>query len=301
VTPINTVTNKAGKPIGLAISGANDSPGEAVITPNGRVVYVLNTNEVVVSVTPIRTASNTPGSSIPLPGIPFALAVTPNSKTVYVANNLPGGYVTPIDTATDRPGATISVGGEPFAIGITPNGRTAYVVGTAPGLFSITPLNTSTNQLGTPIPGSYGAPMSPQCIAITPNGRTIYIANGDSNDVTPISTATNKPGRAIKVGEYPTTVLITPNGKTVYAANIDSDSVTPINVATNRAGRAITIGKGLSGSPVAMAITPNGKTLYAIYALTNYDGRVVPISTATGKLGKAIKVGDDPIEAVITP
>jgi DNA-binding beta-propeller fold protein YncE len=40
--------------------------------------------------------------------------------------------------------------------------------------------------------------------------------------VTPISTATNKAGKAIKVGESPVAIAITPNGKTAYVASTGS-------------------------------------------------------------------------------
>jgi YVTN family beta-propeller protein len=338
VTPIDTVTNKPGKAIPLATPGSHDGAGPMAITPNGRTVYVLNTNPNVESATPISTATNKSGRPIPVAGIPAAIAITPNSKTAYVANMI-GGSLTPINTATDKPGGAINVGGEPYAMAITPNGATAYVVGTGPDVDSITPVNTATNKPDPLIAGKYGAPVL-QTIAITPNGKTVYVANWAPRDtVTPISTATNKPGKPIKVGKFPAMVAITPNGKTVYVTNIGSNSVTPISTATNKAGRAI----GVRGSPVALAIAPNGKiayvattstvvaistatdkvvrivkiastnvtdivitpnskTIYVLYtAAGGYAGRVVPVSAATFKTGKAIKVGNFPDGAVVTP
>ncbi len=87
--------------------------------------------------------------------------------------------------------------------------------------------------------------------------------HASSDSVTPISTATNKAGKAIKVGIAPYYIAITPNGKTAYVANSNSGTVTPISTATNKAGKAIKVATpGLS--PVAIAITPNGKTAYAV-------------------------------------
>ena len=37
--------------------------------------------------------------------------------------------------------------------------------------------------------------------------------------MTPIRTATNKAGKAIKVGGRPVAIAITPNGKTAYVVN----------------------------------------------------------------------------------
>jgi YVTN family beta-propeller protein len=65
---------------------------------------------------------------------------------------------------------------------------------------------------------------------------------------TPISTASNRPGKAIKVGSDPFAIAITPNSKTVYVANLHSGNVTPIATATNKSGKAIATGLSLGPS-----------------------------------------------------
>ena len=54
--------------------------------------------------------------------------------------------------------------------------------------------------------------------------HTAYIANGSSNSVTPIDTATNTAGTAIPVGQNPAGVAVTPDGKTAYVTNDGSNS-----------------------------------------------------------------------------
>ncbi len=84
---------------------------------------------------------------------------------------------------------------------------------------------------------------------------TAYVVNGISNTVTPVNTATNTPGRPIKVARFPQSIAITPDGKTAYVANSGYDrgnTVTPISTATNTAGKLIQVGKGRD----AIAITP---------------------------------------------
>jgi DNA-binding beta-propeller fold protein YncE len=44
-----------------------------VITPNGKTAYLLNSDAVI----PIQTATNTPGTAIPVAGNSTAIAVTP--------------------------------------------------------------------------------------------------------------------------------------------------------------------------------------------------------------------------------
>jgi YVTN family beta-propeller protein len=73
-------------------------------------------------VTPIRTATNTALTPIKVASSPSAIAITPDGKTAYVANN-DSGTVTPIRTATNTALAPIKAGRNPNAIAITPTGR----------------------------------------------------------------------------------------------------------------------------------------------------------------------------------
>ena len=98
--------------------------------------------------TPITTATNTPGKPIKVGHRPRLIAITPDGKTAYVVNQ--GGTVTPIATATNTPGKPIKVGGQPYsAIAITPDGKTVYVANT--GTNTVTPISTATNTPGKPI------------------------------------------------------------------------------------------------------------------------------------------------------
>jgi DNA-binding beta-propeller fold protein YncE len=288
VIPINTATNRAGKAIKVG-----SEPGNIAITPNGRTAYVASAG-YPPEVVPISTATNKPGKAIKVGGGATAIAITPNGKTAYVAGNT--GKVTPISTATNKPGKAIVFGKGAEAgsayIAITPNGKTAYVAESGPygPGNTVVPISTATNKPGKAIKvGSW-----PVAIAITPNGKTVYVASTGSGPtgcvrpancaaapaagsgsatVTPISTATNKPGKAIKAGPIAfLTVVITPNGKTVYVAS--SLGVIPIRTATNKPGKTIKV----AGSPGLIAITPNGKTVYVTWDRGAFRrGKVIPI------------------------
>jgi len=67
VTPINTATNVAGKPIKVGAS-------PKFIATNGKTAYVSSASKVV----PISTATNTAGKPIQVgPGAPGGIAITP--------------------------------------------------------------------------------------------------------------------------------------------------------------------------------------------------------------------------------
>ena len=264
------------------------APARAATSHTAYVVNVFSD-----SVTPIDTATNTPGAAIPLGSVPFdanGVAVTPDGKTAYVTNSR-SDSVTPIDTATNTPGAAIPVGSNPDGVAITPDGKTAYVADFGSG--SVTPIDTATDTPGAAI--AVGA--DPRGVAITPDGKTVYVTDEDSDSVTPIDTATNTPGTAIAVGSGPVGVAVTPDGKTLYVSNGASDSVTPIDTATNTPGTAIVLGVL---APDGVAITPDGKTAYVTNALVG-SGSVAPIDTATNTPGAAIAVGSGPVGVAVTP
>jgi YVTN family beta-propeller protein len=251
-------------------------------------------NPVDNTVTPINTATNTPGTPITAKNFPDAIAITPNGTTAYVVTE--DNTVTPINTATNTPGTPgtpIMVKGAPNTIAITPNGTTAYVV----TVNSVTPIDLATNTAEAPITVA----LTPSAIAITPNGATAYVSDPSDNAVTPIDLATNTPGTPITVGSNPSEIAITPNGTTAYVSNAGGNigTVTPIDLATNTAGPPITVG----ALPDAIAITPNGTTAYVVNEgqVPNSPGTVTPIDTATNTPGTPITVGNTPGGIAITP
>ena len=303
VIPVNTTTYQKGKPV-----RAGDDPGSMAVTPNGRTLYVADA--LIGRVTPINTATGTTGKPINTGANPFAVAVaiTPNSKTAYVANEEPDGTVTPINTTTNTAGKNIKTGSEPLAIAITPNGKTAYVLNLGqgvPGKGSVTPINTATNTAGKNIPLKDAAfPDATNLMVMTPNGKTLYAA--DNTTLTPVDTATNTTLPAIRVAPRHGSdfgAAITPDGSTVYVEGAFDKStrgfIVPVCTTTGAVGKAIVF----RGFPSRMAITPNGKTLYVLRAGAPEAGLpqdVIPINTAANTAGKPIETGLQPTAITIT-
>src|SRR5436190_265561 len=197
------------------------SPGPAGRQRPGT-AYVADQGErnLIGRITPINTATNRAEGAIWAGVNPEVIAITPDGKTLYVAN-VGSRTVRPISTATNTPGKPIKVDVGPELIAITPNGKTAYVAGLSSR--RVIPINTATNTAGKPIKVGLG----PDFIAFTPNGETAYVANYNSGTVTPINTATNVAGKPIKVGASPK--FIATNGKTAYVSS--ASKVTPISTA----------------------------------------------------------------------
>ena len=240
VTPVSTATNRAGAPIdvhGYAISIA--------ITPDGRTVYVANSNGFVV---PISTAANTAGTPIRVgsPGADYgddSLAVTPDGKTVYVADA--SGAIIPISTATGRKGNPFEVSGTPEGIAITPSGAKAYVL-RGGSLSAVSPLNLATHAVekSIPIPGNADS------ITMSPDGKTAYVGYA-GGPVIPISTATNAKGTFFGWSQLTTTMAF---GKTVYIGTFNG-TIYPVSTATYALGAPL-YHPARFGTCWALVVTP---------------------------------------------
>jgi hypothetical protein len=131
VTAIDTATNQAESTISLPESAGNAYYME--LAPNGQRLYVLTPGGVV----PIRTANGAVLPTIKVPGLyTFSvMAITPDSRTIYVGANITKGSrkvgglrmpivvargVVPISTTTGTAGHFINLGTDANAISFAP-------------------------------------------------------------------------------------------------------------------------------------------------------------------------------------
>jgi DNA-binding beta-propeller fold protein YncE len=236
VRPVSLATGTVGKPI-LRAPKALTPWITPTMTPDGRTLYVPYTRAGWV--TPISTATNTPGRPIPVPGA-WTMMFTRDGRTAFVIGRRKGvgETLTPMSTATNTAGRAIIFERYPGQLILAPDGKTVYAVG-FPGTL-VTPISTRTGRAGKPIllRGNHGA----SDMVITPDGRTLYIAG--QGGVTPVSLATGTVGKPLTVPGAPLNLVITPDGRAVYAASAtvgELQIVTPISTATSVAGKPIRI------------------------------------------------------------
>src|SRR5580693_2458779 len=164
VTPINTVTNKAGKAITV---GKN--PVAIAITPNGGTAYVVNQGSGTVTPVPIGGGRNGPG--IPVGSDPTQMAITPSGVTGYVVSR-GSNTVTPIHLASDTPLSPISFAySSVTAVAIAPSQKIVYAIIPAKGL--IAEIQTATETVS----GYIGSGPGPVNMVIAPGGSTAYVLN----------------------------------------------------------------------------------------------------------------------------
>jgi hyaluronoglucosaminidase len=305
----------------VAVTGKVGNP-VATPFPRARTVWVLGGGQSIGTVTPISARTNRPGKPIVIRTgneVGFQgtqLAITPGSKTIWVSEG--SNAVTPVSTATDRAGKPIRVVDKydeaTVQVLATPDGRTVYVLDTAG---AVTPISAATHRAGRPIELGQGDGGGAE-MAITPDGKTLYVAmfylpGGGPSYVIPINTATDRPGKRIRVPTAASAIVVTPDGKTVYVigapltahaslrapAGPQGIEVTAIATATGRPGKPVLAGKGSVGMDTPVAMTPDGRTMYILDSTP--DG-VIPFSTATNTPGKLIGFGSALVQGItITP
>jgi DNA-binding beta-propeller fold protein YncE len=244
VAVVNFVTGQ--KMTFIKVSGA----AEFAITPNGRTVYVANSEGSAV--TPIDTATDTAGSPIrtAVNAGPPVITIAPDGKTAYILGGRRGGpvvtsVITPISTAANVAGRPIDLGKVAVqAMTISPDSRTAYVW-SGNGAIRIDLVSGTARQTIT-LPGTpYG-----YRIAISPDGRTVYALRGRSNMLYRISAATGGVPLPIRLSSAQWLAdadVFGPGGKTLYVLSDPADGtaryapsiITPVNVAKGTVGNAI--------------------------------------------------------------
>jgi len=280
-----------------------------IMAPNGEYAYLAGSTYTMGAVHVMSPVDNTVTATIPLPNFyasytnvelqstPSGIAITPDSKYLYVTN-LKAEYskaVYKISTATNELIATINGLTFPSSVTITPNGEYAYIITTKflTGEDSISVLDTATDTIETKIMFSSGL----RSVAITPNGEYAYVTSSSGHTVTVIDTATNLITTTITDINYPTGVAIAPNGKYAYVANCLTDSaygftsgeVLVIDTTTNTIEATIS---NLS-SPSAIALSLNGA--YA-YVTNPSQGTISVIDIANRKVISTIT--DVPTNAI---
>jgi YVTN family beta-propeller protein len=193
---------------------------------------------------------------------PAGIAVTPDGKRLYVAENLTG-KVAVVDLGARQVITKIPVGEYPYDCEISSDGSRVYVSNW--GSRSVAVIDPASNQVVNNIPvGDH-----PNDLELTRDGKTLYVANANSNTVSVVDTAQMKEIEAIStalhpkspIGSTPNALALSPDEKTLYIANADNNDLAVIDVA--RRGHSEVEGFIPTGwYPTSVRVSKDGKRIF---------------------------------------
>ena len=282
------------------------SPEGLAETPDGHNVYVANSAKIYEYtvgagglLSPKSPATVTAG-----PSGTMAVAVSPDGKSVYVADGLQHIYQFDVGAGGQlvaKNPAKVTAGFNPYDVVVSPDGKSVYTANHGDGTVSefdvgsggvLTPKTTATITAGT----------NPYALAVTPDGHNLYAVNNTSATVSEFDVGTGGALSAhspatIATGTGPRQLAITPDGHSLYVTNtgavggtvsqyeITSGTLSPRSPATVTVGlvpNGIAVGPAAtkdSTPPTASITSPSsgaryaqGQTVAAAYSCTDPDG-----------------------------
>jgi YVTN family beta-propeller protein len=191
---------------------------------------------------------------------PNAIAVSPDSTTVYIAN-ADSNSVTVLDAtqSTFPVKTTITAGGDPQFLAITPNGNTLYVSnGVTAGTVSVVSTTSDT------VLATIGIGANPKGLAVTPNGKKLYVPYGENDEgaIAVVNTTTNQIEATVKCGGAPYLIGFTRDGERADVLNqAGSGFVQFVNTVSNKLLEAAGAG-GVTFYPTGMTVSQSERRLY---------------------------------------
>ncbi len=267
---------------GCETEDALSEPEGIVASPNGRFVFVANSNG----------NGKVPG------GVIEAFAVGA------------GGALSPIACPSD-----CDAGHLPWSMAVSPNGQFLYAVEAES--HAVMPFSIAVDGALSPI--ACGAECevkdsTPEDVAITPDGRFLYVNEREDNRIAVFAIAAN--GSLTKVsctsgcatGSAPYGMVVSPNGRFLYAAVIREIAAFEIGGGGTLSPVACTTCT-TAANPRALAVSPNGRFLYTTN--NNFPTSSVPAFEiqSSGALAPVVSCGsycstadgEDPEGLVVSP
>lgn len=240
-------------------------------------------------------------ATVPIGKEPRALAVNPDTHTVYVVNAQPetgkGNTVSVFDGATRSVAGVVPVGDSPGAVAVDPDTNTVYVAQVFGN--SVTVINGATRQVTATVPvGDLVVDL-----AVDPRTHTVYTVNTNDKTVSVIDAAKRVVTASVPIGESGSGVAVDPGTNTVYvltekicgnAPCIGEDAMTVIDGATRTVTATMPVGRG----PRSVAVDPDTHT---VYVANMWDSTVSVIDGATRTVKATVPVGISPLGVAVDP
>lgn len=206
---------------------------------------------------------------------PFAVAVSPDSKRVYVSDRT-ARCVEILDPAGKQKQGEIPLEGQPLGMCLSPDGARLYVA--ERGASSVAVIDTAKSAVA----GRIKTDRWPVAVALAPKSRRLFVANEDTNQVTVVdlSESPGKPIKQIPVVREPCALAVTPDERFVVVNNrvplgVSTDPTLAAVVSiidTSKLAQTATV-KLPPGSSVVYGVcaSPDGKWAYVVHGLGRFN------------------------------
>ena len=223
----------------LARVSVGTGPTHPIPSPDGRWVYVTNTDDDSVSV--IDTVTWQIAATIPNLPEPHDGELTPDGKFLYLATS-GDNTLTVVDTTSRQVTQTFPVGAKPRGVAAGgANGEIAYVTNKGDGTLSI--IDVSAGQIRATISIGQGA----HAVRVRPDSETVYVALSKENAVAVVNAATEAILGKIPVGQTPEQIDLSRDGRWLYASNNGESTLSIIDVPLGKVVSTVPVGQGAYG------------------------------------------------------
>jgi YVTN family beta-propeller protein len=217
-------------------------------------------------------------ATIPVPGSPAGIAMSPDGNRAYVTSPDDDPAWTVIDTAARKVVRRIKLKGGPLGVAAGPDGRVYVANWYASEVVALDPVSGR-------LLATIGTGDSPSGLAVTTDGGMLAVSNRMSNSVSLIDTATYQPIGVVKICAHPFGIAIDAEARFAYAACVESDAVAVIDLHAKKEVAEIKVGR----RPYVVALS--GKTGYVTNELA---GTVTSFDLATNTPRLTVHVGENP-------
>ncbi|MEJ2869500.1 protein kinase [Actinomycetospora sp. OC33-EN08] len=194
----------------------------------GDVVEVVDTRTLAILAT------------IPVDREPYALAVAPDQRTLWVPSHETGSLDV-VDLATNAVVRRVPVAPNPHWVAFGAAGT--YIANHESNLVTVLGPDGSPR---TTVPVG----RSPHALAVSPDGQRVAVANYDGDTVDLIGTGTDRVEASVPVGRGPQHVSWSADGEHLYTADVDGGTVTTVDARSN----AVTATVPVCSSPTSVTV-----------------------------------------------
>jgi YVTN family beta-propeller protein len=256
---------------------------------------------------------------------PQGVAVSPDNRTVYVANQ-GSRTLSIVDAVKRRVSRTVRLKATPRYVAVSGDGAQVYVstyekdfsgsgvavidvragkvvqtVPTGPQPFALAvakdgriwvPIHHARRVeviTGKPlrVAARVNVPQNPHGVGFSLDGTLAYTPDHESDLVSVIDTRTLAEVKTIPVGDAPHGLAVSPDGRTIFVTNYEADTVQKINTSE----RAVIGMDSVQHHPQSVTFASDGLHAYVVNEGSN---SVSTLLTATGRVTAQLKVGRSP-------